>query len=391
MEAAYLFYENGRSTIPFYGRNDRLYKELNRLGGVWDPAFHGFVFNKIIEPENITGFTDVVCVTVPEQGSLSQHKIFGFWERPWENDEDNSSAARQKQEINKKNKTDFFPKNPRHKEILSEDWTAKLEMELRSRKYSVKTWSSYIYFNRLLCRTLNKTPEEITSHDVTFFLAFMEKNHDYCASTINSAISAFKFFYSYVVKNDIVNEQPRPSQNKSLPMILSKGEIANIIDTEKNQKHRLLIMLIYSSGLRVSEVVALKKEHIDFSRQVIFINMGKGRKDRYTMLSEKVSRFLKDYFKIFEIESWIFPGQKEDKHLSVRSAQAIFTKAARNAGIKKKVSIHGLRHSFATHLLESGTDIHYIQSLLGHSSLRTTERYAHVAKRNVLKIKSPFD
>jgi site-specific recombinase XerD len=150
-------------------------------------------------------------------------------------------------------------------------------------------------------------------------------------------------------------------------------------------------MLIYSSGLRVSEVVSLKKEHIDLSRQVILVYQGKGRKDRYTMLSKKIVDFLEEYYKVFEIDKWIFPGMPATQHLSIRSAQHIFEKAIRHAGITKKISVHGLRHTFATHLLETGTDIRYIQVLLGHSSLRTTERYTHVAKRNVLKIKSPLD
>lgn len=391
MEVAYLFRENNRVRIPFFGANDSLFKKLTLLGGVWDAAFHGFVFNKIIEPENITGFTGVVCVITQEQGSLLQYKILGFWERAWEKEEDNSNLQSQNQKKEDINQLTCFPKNRLLKEKLSDEWINKIEIELRSRKYSVKTRNSYVYFNRLLCRTLQKIPEEITSYDITLFLAFLEKNHNYSASSINNAISAFKFFFSCVVKKNIVEEQQRPNQDKSLPIVLSKEEIVNIINLEKNTKHRLLIILIYSSGLRVSEVVALKKEHIDFSRQLIYIRMGKGRKDRYTMLSEKASQYLRDYYKLFGIEKWIFPGQESNRHLSIRSAQSIFKKAVQHAGIKKKVTIHGLRHSFATHLLESGTDIRYIQSLLGHSCLRTTERYTHVAKRNILKIKSPFD
>jgi site-specific recombinase XerD len=160
---------------------------------------------------------------------------------------------------------------------------------------------------------------------------------------------------------------------------------------EKNPKHRLLLMLVYSSGLRVSEVVALKKEHIDLSRKVIHVRLGKGRKDRCTLLSEKAAQFIGEYCAYFDIETWLFPGQREARPLTIRSAQHIFDKAVRCAGIAKKVSIHSFRHSFATHLLESGTDIRYIQTLLGHSNIRTTERYTHVACRNVLSIKSPLD
>jgi site-specific recombinase XerD len=160
---------------------------------------------------------------------------------------------------------------------------------------------------------------------------------------------------------------------------------------EKNPKHRLLLMLVYSSGLRVSEVVALKREHIDLSRKIIFVKEGKGRKDRSTLLSEKAARFIEEYYSFYNIEKWLFPGQCPNRPLSIRSAQHIFDKAVRRACITKDISIHGLRHTFATHLLENGTDIRYIQSLLGHASLRTTERYTHVARRSLLNIKSPLD
>jgi site-specific recombinase XerD len=150
-------------------------------------------------------------------------------------------------------------------------------------------------------------------------------------------------------------------------------------------------MLAYSSGLRVSEVVALKREHIDLSRKVIYVRLGKGRKDRNTILSEKAAHFIEEYFNFFQIEKWLFPGQPPSHPLSIRSAQYIFDKALRHAEINKKISIHNLRHTFATHLLESGTDIRYIQSLLGHANLRTTERYTHVARRSILNIRSPLD
>jgi site-specific recombinase XerD len=150
-------------------------------------------------------------------------------------------------------------------------------------------------------------------------------------------------------------------------------------------------MLVYSSGLRVSEVVVLKREHIDLSRKVVNIKTGKGRKDRCTVLSEKAALFVSEYFGSFRIQTWLFPGQPASRHLSIRSAQHIFEKSALRAGITKQISIYGLRHTFATHLLASGTDIRYIQALLGHASIRTTERYTHVARRNILSVKSPLD
>ena len=150
-------------------------------------------------------------------------------------------------------------------------------------------------------------------------------------------------------------------------------------------------MLIYSSGLRVSEVVALKKEHIDLSRKVIYVRLGKGRKDRCTVLSEKAAHHISEYYTLYDVQTWLFPGQPSTSPLTIRSAQKIYSKAVRCADIQKEVSIHSLRHTFATHLLENGTDIRYIQALLGHSSLRTTERYTHIAQGSILNIQSPLD
>jgi site-specific recombinase XerD len=165
-------------------------------------------------------------------------------------------------------------------------------------------------------------------------------------------------------------------------------------------------MLVYSSGLRVSEVIALKREHIDLSRKVIYVRQGKGRKDRSTILSEKAVQCIAEYFASYSTQYWLFPGQPSTCPLSIRSAQHIFEKAVKQAKIRKTTSIHCLRHSFATHLLENGTDISYIEcsvfyrchnekdrtlALLGHSSIKTTERYIHVARRSVLSIKSPLD
>jgi site-specific recombinase XerD len=150
-------------------------------------------------------------------------------------------------------------------------------------------------------------------------------------------------------------------------------------------------MLAYSSGLRVSEVVSLKITDIDVNRNTILIRSAKGRKDRYTMLSEQAAMFIADYRALSPIDSWLFPGSPPTTHLSIRSAQRIFEFALEKARLGKDTSIHSLRHSFATHLLEGGTDVRYIQELLGHASIRTTERYTHVAMKKALKIPSPLD
>jgi len=174
-------------------------------------------------------------------------------------------------------------------------------------------------------------------------------------------------------------------------VVLSKEEIKKMFLNETNFKHRLLLMMVYASGLRAGEVVSLKRQDIDIARKTINIRSGKGRKDRYTLMSETVINTLAEYYSRYNITKWLFSGADPNKHLVTRSAQHIFERALKRAKIEKAATLHSLRHSFATHLLEGGTDIRYIQELLGHASLLTTERYTHVARRKTLSITSPLD
>jgi site-specific recombinase XerD len=389
MDVVYLFYESGVTRIPFFGRNKKLF-DLFAVsgGGQWNHVRNEFIFNRRINIEKLSAFSrGIPCVWI-EENSPVPPQISGFRERPWEEDCPAPVPAITGT-INKPGKRPISPAFSAP-EKLSEYWRLKLETELRSRKYSRQTRGAYIYFIQALCRALQKTPDEIRPGDVKQFLAIMEES-GYSAAAINLAISATKFFFRNILNDNSIKEQRRPRQDKKLPTVFSKDEIKRMFDREENFKHRLLLMLVYSSGLRVSEAVILKKEHIDLSRKMVYIKSGKGRKDRCTILSEKAALFLAEYCGSHDTQSWLFPGQPATRHLSIRSAQRIFEKAALRAGIIKKASIHGLRHTFATHLLESGTDIRYIQSLLGHSSLRTTERYTHVARRNILSVQSPLD
>jgi site-specific recombinase XerD len=405
MELAYFFCESAVIRVPFFDSGNRdLFSQLFARGGIWNSARREFVFKRNEVSDWDCKLPGIPCVKVDVSASVPV-SVSGFFKRSWKEDNPvpipvaTGLAPNPTRSANKTTELVIKPEKPAPfafiaptviPEKLSEEWRLKLETELRSRKYSPQTRNAYIYFNRTLCRALQKTPKEIVPDDITQFLASMEKEA-YSASAMNLALSAIRFFFKNVLKNDNISKQRRPRQDKTLPSVLSKDEIKKILDLEKNPKHRLLLMLVYSSGLRVSEAVALKKEHIDLSRKVVFIKTGKGRKDRCTVLSEKAAQFIAEYCDFYGIQTWLFPGQPATHHLSIRSAQRIFEKAALHAGITKKTSIHGLRHTFATHLLESGTDIRYIQTLLGHASLRTTERYTHVARRNVLTIQSPLD
>jgi site-specific recombinase XerD len=402
MEVVYIFIEFGVTRIPFFDNDRQLYPLLTSVGGgEWDDKRQEFIFTGKVNPDHFRRISLYVPYVLVEENSSRPRYFFKNGKNCYTTaPEGNSSAiSSSKPHSIKSNFCETLPDTTDAlfsipepiPEKFPEHWQDKLETELRSRKYSPRTRRCYVYYNKLMCRTLQKPPEEIGPDDITQFLAVMEKNKESSASAMNLAISALKFFYNNVMKNKSVTERHRPRDDGRLPMVLSKDEVARMLTMEKNPKHRLLLMLVYSSGLRVSEVVALKKEHIDLSRKVILVRLGKGRKDRCTVLSEKAARFIEEYCSFYNVKTWLFPGQYAARPLTIRSAQHIFDKAIRCAGIAKKVSIHSLRHSFATHLLESGTDIRYIQTLLGHANIRTTERYTHIARRSVLNIKSPLD
>ena len=272
-----------------------------------------------------------------------------------------------------------------------EYWRKKLETELRARRYSPQTRKSYIFYNKEICRWLQKPPEEVNNNDIKKYLAYLEEVKQHAAATMNFNLSAFKFFYGNVLNRSFVTEQKRPRQDKRLPVVFSKYDIKKILDSVPNNKHWHLLMIAYASGLRVSEVVNLRKENVDFSRKVIRIIGGKGRKDRDTIMSALALETLELYYTQYKITDWLFPGAYPGKHISIRTAQHIFENALKRANIGKKASIHSLRHSFATHLLEGGIDITYIGELLGHKSITTTVRYTQVARRRTLSIKSPLD
>ena len=266
-----------------------------------------------------------------------------------------------------------------------------LRRELISRKYSYKTVNSYIYYNRDLLNFINKKPSEIDDSDIKDYLLYLAEEKQSATSTLNQAINALKFYYGTMHKKKFIYEVKRPRKDKKLPVVLSKEEIAKILNSVNNLKHKAILILIYSAGLRVVEVVKLKVEDIDSKRMLIHIKGAKGRKDRYTLLSEKALEILRSYWREYKPVKWLFEGFRDGKYISTRTVQAIFEQAKEKAGIKKEISIHGLRHSFATHLLEGGTDLRYIQELLGHVSSKTTEIYTHVSQKSLGKIKSPLD
>jgi len=224
------------------------------------------------------------------------------------------------------------------------------------------------------------------------YLAYLVEERSASRSYHTQAVSALKILFHGVLHSpDLAEAITRPKREKHLPTVLSKQEIARLIEAARNPKHRLLVMLLYSSGLRVGEVVRLRIDDIDVERGLVRVRDGKSGKDRHTLLSSKALAALRAYRDMFGCQRWLFEGGRDGRHYTVRSVQHVVQRCATRAGIQRPVTPHTLRHSFATHLLESGTDLRYIQELLGHGSSRTTEIYTHVTAARLAKIHSPLD
>jgi site-specific recombinase XerD len=260
---------------------------------------------------------------------------------------------------------------------------------MRALKYSHRTICRYLAIAERFTRFSQKPLSETSAEDANRFLAALEKDLGASASTMNQAISAMRFLFQRILGREAPFSR-RPRADRRLPIVLSRGETLRILDAPRNLKHRSMLALAYSAGLRVGEVASLRVRDIDMDRKTVFVRGGKGRKDRYTLLAEKMSRILGSYLEVYRPKDWLFEGQNDD-HISSRTVQEVFYHALKTSGIGKEASIHTLRHSFATHLLEEGTDLRYIQALLGHSSPKTTQIYTHVAQRDFLKIRSPLD
>jgi integrase/recombinase XerD len=272
--------------------------------------------------------------------------------------------------------------------IVPADYT---NMLVRMR-YSEATHDNYvIQFRKFLEYIFPKTIDEIDEHQIHSYLHFLVTNRSVSLSTQNLAINSIKFYLEHVKKGGRkIYYTERPRKEIKLPTVLSEEEVKNLFEATNNVKHKAIVFLLYSAGLRMSELLGLAWTDIDATRGVIHVREGKGKKDRITLLSTIVNAHLERYRALYNPKHWVFEGS-EGKPYSARSVNNIIKKSARQAKITKNISAHTLRHSFATHLLESGTDLRYIQSLLGHESSLTTERYTHVTKRGFEKLKSPLD
>ncbi|KKQ27457.1 MAG: Phage integrase family protein [Candidatus Magasanikbacteria bacterium GW2011_GWC2_37_14] len=275
---------------------------------------------------------------------------------------------------------------------MSEDNTfANLTRELRIRNYSGRTIELYVHYNAELLNFCQKDPREVTTEDIKNYLDYLTQKSS--ASTVSVAYNAIHFYYGEIWKRSFFLNIHQPKKNKYLPVVLSKEEINRMISLTVNPKHNCIISLLYGTGLRVSELTHIKMRDIDLDRMMLRVFQGKGKKDRMVMLPGKLKNILQIQAKLKKADNFLFTNGRGSggSRLTEATIQKIVAKAAERAGIKKNVSPHTLRHSFATHLLENGTDIRYIQELLGHAKLQTTQIYTHVANSNLQSIKSPLD
>lgn len=259
----------------------------------------------------------------------------------------------------------------------------KLKSELEIRNFSKKTLKSYtLSVNRFLQYVKSK---ELNEEIVKDYIQMLIKKQN--PSTVSTNLSAIEFFFDKVLNNKI--KLPHPKRNKTIPEILTQEEIKKLIEVIPNIKHRLIIKLLYGCGLRVSELINLKKEDVNFKESIIKIKLSKGRKDRFVKIPDSIKKELESYINLTDSDI-LFESARSGK-LTTKTIQLIVKNSAKKAGIKKKAHPHILRHSFATHLLEQGTDLRIIQKLLGHSDIKTTQIYLQVSQQSIKNIKSPLD
>jgi len=265
-------------------------------------------------------------------------------------------------------------------------------MELKN--LSNHTQRAYLAAVTGMTKHYQRSPDKITNKMIEDYLLYLKNEKGNSPNSCGSVLTGLRFFYKYAMKKEISVGYSVRKIPRKLPTVLTKEQVWKIICASLNLKHRLILMTTYAAGLRASEVIALKPKHIESERMLIKVEDGKGRKDRYTMLSVKLLDELRHYYRKFRPKTYLFPSsykKRKNKPLSYEAVRSIYEKARKNAGVKKGEGLHTLRHSFATHLLEAGYDIRKIQVLMGHARLTTTMIYLHVSRETLSKIPSPLD
>lgn len=265
---------------------------------------------------------------------------------------------------------------------------AKLQRYMRVSGYSPKTIKAYSRCVRNIYNHFHKPLNRITEAE---FMSYLDSllNKGYSSYTVNQYHAAYKLVMNKIYKTDVATDFPYAKRRKRLPVVLSRSEIDSILDQINNIKHKLLVSLAYGAGLRVSEVINIQVRDVDLDEQVLWVRGGKGKKDRVTIISNKLIPVIEVFISDKNGDEWVFGSNRGGK-ITTRTAQKVFANAKKKAGIKKQATFHSLRHSFATHLLENGVDVRYVQELLGHSNIQTTQIYTKVTNPKLKNIKSPL-
>jgi len=263
--------------------------------------------------------------------------------------------------------------------------------DMKLKGYAETTQTAYLRFVDQYAKHYSKPPDQLTENQLRNYLLYLKDKRKLSTSTLTVAYAGLKFFHRVTLRRrwaTLDNMKVRKEQR--LPEIMSSEEVVRLFNATTNLKYKAILTTIYSSGLRISEACQLKVSDIDGHRMLIRVR-GKSNRDRFVMLAEQTKAILSEYYRYYRPAGWLFIGRDRSKPISKRTVQTVFKTACERAGIRKRLSVHSLRHSFATHLMEAGINIRYIQSALGHSRLETTARYTHVARFDMRRIKSPID
>jgi integrase/recombinase XerD len=269
----------------------------------------------------------------------------------------------------------------------------KMTDDMKLRRFSPETIKLYVYAVKDISRYYNRSPDLISEQEVYGYLLYLQEERKLTWGACNSMVAGLNFFYKTTLQYDnTIFRIPKRKHARKLPTIFSRPDLKKLFKATDTLRNRVMLITAYSAGLRVSELVSLRPEHIESGRKLIRVEQGKGNKDRYTLLSSRLLKQLKVYWKRYHPKEYLFyPTGNPHKPLTKNMAWKIFNKAKKKAGLKRGRGIHSLRHSFATHLLEDGVDLYSIKTFLGHSSISTTMIYLRLTQNGIKKIKSPFD
>lgn len=279
-----------------------------------------------------------------------------------------------------------------HIDAVNKSAMVAYQEQLQLKNYSKNTYKSYsAEFGKFLIDLKSVPAKDLAQARLRSYFVFCIKAKGMKTAQLNQRINAVKFYYEQVLmKPKMFFDIPRPKKESTLPKVFSITEVKRFLSATENLKHRIMLKLCYGMGLRASELCAIKITDIDSDRMILMVSQGKGKKDRYVNLPESILEELREYYKTYKPTEYLFEGLY-GKQYSYSSLKNVFNRALRKSRVRKKLTLHSLRHSYATHLMEVGTDIRFIQELLGHNDIKTTQRYLHVSKRSIGAIKSPLD